>query len=261
MLEAAQYDENSFLTLTYADDKLPTGNSLDPRALTLFFKRLRKKSTRQLRYFGCGEYGENTGRPHYHIALFNYPPCRYGITRKRKQNPDGTIAPCCLTCDLLHETWGHGSIMLGTLEPQSAAYVAGYISKKYTHAQNYENRTAPFARMSLRPPLGIGMMHELASTLLQYGLDEKMVDVPTSLQHGPKQWPLGRFLRRKLRTFIGRSPNAPQTILNTQEAELQNMRETARLNQTSVKTEILKQSLGKRIQIEQRNRRNKRETV
>jgi len=105
------------------------------------------------------------------------------------------------------------------------------------------------------------MMHELASTLLQHKLDEKMIDVPDTLQHGLKKWPLGRYLRRKLRTFIGRSPNAPQAVLNAQETELQAMRETAWANKTSLKTEVLSESLGRRIQIEQKFRRNKRETV
>jgi len=103
------------------------------------------------------------------------------------------------------------------------------------------------------------MMHELASTLLTLDLKEKMIDVPTTLQHGPSKWPLGRYLRRKLRTYIGRSPNAPKETLETQETELQAMRETAWANQTSLKTEILNRSLGKRIQIEARNRRQNRE--
>jgi len=255
MLEAAQYEDNAFLTLTYADNKLPPGNSLDPRALTLFFKRLRKKSARQIRYFGCGEYGEQSGRPHYHLALFNYPTCTRGQTQNLRRST------CCPHCDLLAETWGLGNILLGTLTPESSAYVAGYISKKYTHAQNYENRVAPFSRMSLRPAIGLGMMHELASTLLQHKLDEKMIDVPVSLQHGSKKWPLGRFLRRKLRTFIGKEINAPEAVLQSQSEELQALRSTAWANQTSVKTEILNKSLGRRIQINARYRRSNREKV
>jgi len=184
--------------------------------------------------------------------LFNFPCCDYKQTRNHKPS-------CCPTCDLLTETWGNGGILLGTLSPHSSAYVAGYISKKYTHAQNYQTRLAPFARMSLRPAIGIGMMHELASTLLTLDLKEKMVDVPTTLQHGTSKWPLGRFLRRKLRTYIGRSPNAPQETITSQETELHLMRQIAWANKTSLKTEILEASLGKRIQIEAKQRRLSRE--
>lgn len=115
--------------------------------------------------------------------------------------------------------------------------------------------------MSLRPGIGLGMMHELASTLLLNRADERMIDVPLTLRHGTKQWPLGRYLRRKLRTFIGRSPNAPPEIMEEIANELQAMRETAWNNKTAVKKEVLNQSLGKRIQIEAKHRRNKRETV
>lgn len=105
------------------------------------------------------------------------------------------------------------------------------------------------------------MMHELASTLLQHRLDERMIDVPLALQHGIHQWPLGRYLRRKLRTFIGRPANAPQIVNDIQAAEMQTLRETAWNNQTCVKDEILRQSLGRRIQIESKQRRKKRETI
>jgi len=105
------------------------------------------------------------------------------------------------------------------------------------------------------------MMHELASTLMQHKLDEKMIDVPLALQHGTHQWPLGRYLRRKLRTFIGRDANAPEAVLQLQAEELQTLRETAWTNQTSLTTEVLEASLGRRIQIEAKHRRKKREAV
>lgn len=105
------------------------------------------------------------------------------------------------------------------------------------------------------------MMHELASTLMQHKLDEKMIDVPLALQHGKKQLPLGRYLRRKLRTFIGRDINAPQEVLDAQSEELQALRKTAWDAQKSLTTTILEKSLGRRIQIEAKHRRKKRETV
>lgn len=104
-------------------------------------------------------------------------------------------------------------------------------------------------------------MHDLASTLMQYDLEKEMVDVPLSLQHGRSQLPLGRYLRRKLRTFVGRSANAPQAIIDAQSAELQDLREAAWNSATSLTQKILDESLGRRIQIEAKARRKKRETV
>jgi len=254
MLEAAQHEQNSFLTLTYSDDQLPGDNSVSPRELSLFLKRLRKISPYKIRYFGCGEYGDDSGRPHYHLALFGYPACIYGSTRTHKK-------VCCENCTRISNAWSKGNILLGTLQQESAQYVAGYVSKKWTKANDPKGRLGSFARMSLRPGIGLGMMHELASTLMQHKLDERMIDVPLTLQHGTKKWPLGRYLRRKLRTYIGRDANAPSEVLDSQKAELQVMRETAWNNQTSLKTEVLNKSLGKRIQINARHRRNKREAI
>lgn len=106
------------------------------------------------------------------------------------------------------------------------------------------------------------MMHELASTLLQHKLDERMIDVPLALAYENNyQMPLGRYLRRKLRTFIGREPNAPKEVLELQAEELQTLRQTAWDNQASLTATLLEKSLGKRIQIEAKNRRRKRETI
>lgn len=254
LLEAAQHETNAFLTLTYEDTKLPGNLSLDPDVLQRFIKRLRKALPRKIRYYACGEYGSLNGRPHYHIAVFNAPTCDRGETDLRR-------ATCCPTCDLYRRTWGLGSSHVGRLEEHSAGYVAGYISKNYTAAQNYENRHPPFSRMSLRPGIGAGMMHEVASTLLTHNLEKELIDVPITLQHGKKKWPLGRYLRRHLRSLIGRPKNSPPQALREQKEELHTLRKIAWHDQSSLKTEVLKQSLGKRIQITQRNRRQKRETA
>lgn len=68
MLELQDHDEAYFVTLTYDDQHVTLS---DENAATLvksdlqnFFKRLRKDG-QKIRYFACGEYGENTFRPHY----------------------------------------------------------------------------------------------------------------------------------------------------------------------------------------------------
>ena len=59
-----------FVTLTYDDGSLPDNGSLDPRDLQLFLKKLRRKHRRKLRYYACGEYGDASDRPHYHLVLY-----------------------------------------------------------------------------------------------------------------------------------------------------------------------------------------------
>lgn len=255
MLEAAQYEDNTFATLTYDDENLPINNSVTPKELQLFIKKLRKTSDRKLRYFACGEYGDQTFRPHYHLALFGFPGCARGISR-----PNAKTGKCCAVCDTVRETWGKGNISLGFLEERSAAYIAGYVTKKLTNIDNplLEGRLPEFARMSLRPGIGLGMMHELASVLLTHKLDERMIDVPLSLQHGKKQWPLGRYLRRKLRLYIGREENTPEAIQKVTQERLREVREAAFVNSTSFSKAVAESTLGRRIQMEARERRFKK---
>lgn len=251
MLEAAQYSDNTFVTLTYDEKNLPEDHSVRPSILSAFVKRHRKAGYK-FRYFGVGEYGDLSMRPHYHLAMFGHENCRRIQTRITKNQ-----TPCCDVCESIKKSWGLGQIMLGTLEPKSMAYVAGYVVKKMTKDDDYrlEGRRPEFARMSLRPGIGLGMMDELASTLMEHKLDEKMVDVPTTLQHGTKQFPLGRYLRRKLRERIGREPNCPETVLRQMEEKMRPLRETAFNNSQKFSEKVLEESLGKRIQINAREKR------
>lgn len=81
-------------------------------------------------------------------------------------------------------------------------------------------RHPEFARMSNRPGLGASAMHEVASQLMTFNLDTSQADVPSALQHGGRALPLGRYLRRKLRTLVGKEPNAPESTLVAAKAAL-----------------------------------------
>lgn len=119
MHEAEYWKESIFVTLTYDDEHLPTNESLVKKDLQDFFKRLRKNSNKKLKYFACGEYGEETARPHYHAIIFgmdflsdtdrdyikmSWDKCKWDTQRKAFGNVSGT----------------------------SIRYVVGYIEKKIT---------------------------------------------------------------------------------------------------------------------------------
>lgn len=215
-LEGSLYTDNAFITLTYDDEHLPTvigprlpGDihrpTLVPLHLTNWLKRFRAAiAPHKIRFYAAGEYGDDTERPHYHIALFNYPSCSWGQTRPR--------ARCCAVCDLVRTTWGMGNVYLGTLEDSSMNYVAGYVLKKLTNRfdDRLNGRHPEFSRMSLRPGIGADAMHDVASTVLEFNLVEREGDVPSSLRHGKRIMPLGRYLRRRLRTLSTGSPDAPE---------------------------------------------------
>lgn len=220
MLESSQHDHCSFLTLTYDDDHLPeefhhekTGEiyarySVNPAHAKAFTNNLqtswRRKTGQEIKYFLCGEYGDKTQRPHYHLALFGYPPC---LDPKRKYIVNRKFVPCeCRNCSFLSKIWGKGHIFLGTLEQHSAQYVAGYVTKKLTkkscgcqlehHPKCVQailkGRHPEFSRMSLKPALGKEAIiaHALSKAVYIKSPD----DIPRYLVHNGKKWPLGRYL-------------------------------------------------------------------
>lgn len=71
MQEYKHCNSAAFITLTYHPKFVPD-KGVTKRHLQLFMKRLRKKSGQRLRYYAVGEYGTKTGRPHYHLIIFNY---------------------------------------------------------------------------------------------------------------------------------------------------------------------------------------------
>lgn len=236
LLEAGEYKQNAFVTLTYADETMPRlddgRGTLLPADLQKWLKRIRERiAPVQIRFFGVGEYGNKTQRPHYHVALFNYPPCW------RLSGSHFTDGHCCSNCDLILDTWKLGHVHSGRISVRSAQYIASYTTKKMTKADDLRlnGRYPEFARMSNRPyGIGAGAMHEVASTLLQWDLDKKLVDVPKTLRHGGKEWPLPPYLRKKLRVLIGRKEQAPDEVLEEVLEELRPVQEEAQALATSL---------------------------
>lgn len=221
MLETRCHEVSSFITLTYAPEHLPADGSLVPKHLADFLKRLRFKYG-SVRFYAVGEYGDENFRPHYHLALFGYPPCAYGLSRYRY----GATKRCCPACDFIVDTWSMGRCTADQLTLESAGYVAGYITKKMTKASDprLKGRYPEFSRMSRKPGIGALAMKTLASALQSPSGRVLMVDsgdVPVVLQTGGKSQPLGRYLRRKLREELGfEHIGAPRESLERQRAEM-----------------------------------------
>lgn len=154
MHEASMHDDNCFVTLTYNDDNLPADNSLHLPHFQKFMKRLRKKHGK-LRFFHCGEYGDNFDRPHYHACLFGFTPSDAVPWKTLNGNR-------LYSSDLLSSTWGHGFVSLGALTFESAAYVARYVTKKLTGPESlkYGDRTPPYSTQSRRPGIGVPWLEQ-----------------------------------------------------------------------------------------------------
>jgi len=144
-------EENCFVTLTYDDAHLPKDGSLSVDDCQRFLKRLRKSLyPKKVRFFLCGEYGEKLGRPHYHAILFGYDPTDK-IPLKTSREHTLYESPS------LSQIWGKGSVILGAVTFDSAAYVANYATKKITGkpaAAHYRGLRPEFLLMSRRPGIG-----------------------------------------------------------------------------------------------------------
>lgn len=167
--ESSLHEQNCFVTLTYADEFLPEGRNLCYEHFQLFMKRLRKRFQGQrIRFYMCGEYGEELGRPHYHALLFGFD-----FPDKEIFKVDKGIRT--YTSSILADLWGKGFCSVGDVTFESAAYVARYVLKKqhdkreqaahyrWTDPETGETfeRVPEFTRMSLRgsepgEPGGIG---------------------------------------------------------------------------------------------------------
>lgn len=154
--------DSVFCTLTYDDKSLPPYGSLDRRHAQLFMKRLRKRHGKGIRFFGCGEYGGVSLRPHYHLLLYNV---LFSDQRFYKYAKDGS--PLYYSRSL-EEIWPYGFNVLGAVNFDTACYVAKYVCDKVNGVRadaHYSRVTAygevvkvqpEFSMMSLKPGIGQG---------------------------------------------------------------------------------------------------------
>lgn len=154
VLEARYTSAYTFLTLTYSDDSLPEGGNLNPADLKFFTNKLRKRIG-TIRYFAVGEYGDQKGRPHYHLILFGI---RYSEAWQK-------VFDECWTREGELIGWCPGEHPRGNRE--ALAYALGYVTKKMTSPddERLDGRHPEFMRCSSYPPLGEAGMVALGDML------------------------------------------------------------------------------------------------
>lgn len=144
---------SSFVTLTYDEEHYKV--SLEYRDFQQFMYRVRARYG-PTRFFMGGEYGETTGRPHFHALLFG-----------REFDRTNQVSEEAFESPALQSLWPFGFSSVGDVTLQSAQYVAKYCVKKITgkeaeaHYLRVDKQTGEyvyvqpeFGHMSLKPGLG-----------------------------------------------------------------------------------------------------------
>lgn len=177
--EIHEHLDNQYITLTYNDANIPQYGSLHKPDLQKFWKRLRKNSKQKIRFYACGEYGDETQRPHYHAIVFGL----YLDDLEYFKTDNGNKL---YTSEFLLKQWKMGHITIGQANFESAGYVARYILKKQLgkNAISAYERVLPgtgeiinlvpeFTTMSI----GIGKTHyeKYSSDIYQPGTDGKII--------------------------------------------------------------------------------------
>lgn len=197
------HEVSTFATFTYEDESLPPNGSLDGshwRALTKGIGH---------RYFGVGEYGDSSQRPHYHAVVYGLDP----LDAERFLSP----------------RWPYGFVNVGyDVSVGVARYLAAYTVKKQNgrdeRSREWLNGRSPeFARMSTRPALGLPGLKMLERWLLtpageRWRTDH--MDVPSSIKVGKGIYPMGRTLRTKLRELFDIDPGNPILVETRKQKQL-----------------------------------------
>lgn len=152
--EAQMHFDNWFITLTYDDEHLPPAIPTFSRhnfefglwspLLYVDFVDFKKRLLEHFRYhfnvdgirfLMCGEYGPQSGRPHFHVIFYNLP---LPDVEKHSEQSVGGKSYVYMTSKLIEEKWGKGFVTLGEVNWETSAYVGRYVLKKFNNLDEYE---------------------------------------------------------------------------------------------------------------------------
>jgi len=178
LLEFADAGEvGRFMTLSYDDANVP--DLLDYRHFSLFMKRYRYYASEnglpECRFFAVGEYGEKTGRPHWHVLIYGH------AQQFPKLIPPEEI-----------KAWKFGGAYDGYASLDSIGYCSGYVLKPSPAGKR------SLLGMSNRPGIGF-------ASLLRFGADlyrshPTLSSFPNGFRFRGKWYPIFGYARDKMLT-------------------------------------------------------------
>lgn len=221
MLERMAHKQSAFVTLTFDDENLP--EKVTVRELQLFLKKWRYRYG-EIRYFGVGEYGDKSGRPHYHLALFGghvnesfiCPDCNKfkcpNIEKKKRLRCELQGKVLCIQEEVM-ECWDKGIVQVSNVGAESAGYIAGYAAKGMTKK---DSKNREFAIQSRKPGLGHDAVVEVGKTM-RLVPETQLV---RAFQYGKNARPLGRYLTRILMETRGQCESVLTRSVNEYQDDL-----------------------------------------
>lgn len=199
IIESRYHMYNYFVTLTYSPENLPDDESVHKDDVRKYLKRLRYFAGFLPRHFGCGEYGDESARPHYHICVFS----------------DSDVF------DSILKSWNLGRVDVEALTPGRCKYCAGYVVKKMTKDDDPRllGRNPEFWFGSRRPALGFDLLFELLDKMATddafYSMMLTHVYPPCSVKIGGKWVRLPRYIRDKLKILYRFENETQQAIFRS----------------------------------------------
>jgi len=175
--EAMMHKRNCFITLTFNKKHLNKKGTLVKSDFKNFMKRLRifkdryewnpeqmKYQKRKhapleveiIKYYHCGEYGDDLLRPHHHACIFGHD----FDDKKPWDVRDGVVL---YRSEALEKIWSSkkgpiGYATIGEVNWETAAYTARYVLKKITGPpapDHYQGKLPEYTSMSLKYPIGL----------------------------------------------------------------------------------------------------------
>lgn len=139
----------------------------------------------------------------------------------------------------MRQAWGKGHIYLGDVTKDSISYVASYVTKGWTHENDFNRdalngRHPERARMS--QAIGGGAIDKIAEEFLRnQTFSESFLgnegDVPSIVHTDGYDRPLGRYLKSRFRKRLGWSDTrTPGDKLNEWKKEMRELYQTAFAN-------------------------------
>lgn len=180
-----------FLTLTYDDEHVPVTPEYVPTLRKSEFQAWRKEAERKagrFQYYAVGEYGENTLRPHYHMAVF--------------PSFDSQV-------QVITDLWPYGFTSAYELIPERARYLAQYTTKKltaHTDERLEEGQEPEFRTSSRQPAIGAAAITALVDRYSQGAgaeILESRGDVERSIRFDGRIYPIAPYILGKVRAELG----------------------------------------------------------